>query len=210
DPENISSIPLDGYTPSSIRELRDGVLMICTSYRAYDEEKRESRVFFRDMDTGELLYSSPELEGHIIETFEIAPDLVGGLQVDDTVSLFQLGRNIKYKGDKPFERVLAQHPDVIERNQPEKEIGRRGLLFRMPTHTSSTDFRWDQLWGRYRGRSGVAIDGSTIWVCGPDGSSHSVSRLCLKRAFLFEHSIAVVAFDGRFGFFRRERFGLKR
>jgi len=196
-------IPLEGYTPAWIEELSGGILMICTGCWANSKEKRGSRVFFRNMDTGKLLFSSPELEEYVTESVYLSDGVTGVLQSNGLVSLFQINDGIRYLGDKPFEDLLEEEEGFIEKNRKAKEIGRLGRFLHMPGHSSSRDYRWAELWGTFKGNMIAEIEPGYVMAGNPSKLTFALLRSVVQKAFIFDNALVLQDFNGRIGFLRK-------
>ena len=202
DTGELIRIRLDGYTPAWIEELPGRLLMICTGYWAVSEEKRQSRVFFRNMDTGELLFSSPELKGHARDVVYLSAGSIGIVQGTDLVSLFQINDGIRYIGDKPIEEMLMEDIELIDKNRKNNEIGRIGRFLRMPGHSSSTDYRWAELWGAMKGNSITEVGSGGIAVGNPSQFTLALVRSDIEKAFLFDNSVVLLGHNKKIGFLK--------
>lgn len=204
NPEDMYCIPLDGYLPAWIQELSGNRIAVCTSYWAPDESKQESRVLFRDAATGESIYDSPVLNDMVREIIKVSDNVIGGLQDEGVVSLFDTDDTVKYLGDFPFDELLNKYEGFIESNRCSREIGSVGRLLSMPGHTSNVDNRWVYFWSRYLNTSLVEIDGeNTIVILKNDDVTVYPGRLPLEDVYLFENAIVFITEDGRIGFLKR-------
>lgn len=203
DPGKLMRIPLEGYTPALVEELPGGILMICTSSSTSTKEKRESLVFFRSMETGELLFTSPELEGYVTDAVYLSGGVTGLLHSDDLVSLFQISGGIRYLGDKGIEELLEEEEGFIEKNRKANEIGRTGRFLQMPGHSCSLDYRWAELWGTMNGNSITDAQSGLIAAGNPSQFTLAMVRGAVRYSYLFDNSIVVVDSNGKIGFLRK-------